>query len=490
MNILLVDDDHDSRSSVAEFLREEGHTVAESANGSEALSTFHSGEFHLVLTDIRMPKMSGIELLRRIRGAEGAQAVDVVLFTGNGDMHSAVEALRAGAYDYLLKPINVEELVAVIDRACERQALKRENFILTKKFEDAVQAATEETRQELSRLKKAYSRSIGLGNVGIFSEAMQNVFQQAKKLHDDRSIPVLIDGETGTGKEVIARYIHYGKGNVTTPFVDINCAAITPNLFESELFGYEAGSFTGGIPKGQKGKLDLAQGGTLFLDEVTEMPTDLQAKLLRVLQEKEFYRVGGLKKLKTDLRIICATNVEIEKKVEQGAFRRDFYYRLNVGRIYLPPLRERAEDIIPLARMFLDNFAQEKGKSFKEISKEAANFLSSYRWPGNVRELKNTMEWVVLMWDGPVLKTSHLGILKNEKTPDIAREIYGTGVIDPDNFSLPWGGLSLNEYTNKVIIKALKMNNGNKTETAKYLGMSRRSLYCRLKSLKNNSELQ
>lgn len=488
MNILLVDDDHDCRSCVAEFLREEGHMVVESANGSEALATFRNGEFNLILTDIRMPKMSGIELLRKIRGATDVQSVDVVLFTGNGDMHSAVEALRAGAYDYLLKPINVEELVTVIERAGERQALKRENYILTKKFEDAVQAATEETRQELTRLKKAYSKSIGLGNVGIFSGAMKQVLQQAKKLHADRSMPVLIGGETGTGKEVVARYIHYGDANVTTPFVDINCAAITPNLFESELFGYEAGSFTGGTPKGQKGKLDLAQGGTLFLDEVTEMPTDLQAKLLRVLQEKEFYRVGGLKKVKTDLRIICATNVDIEKKVEQGSFRRDFYYRLNVGRIYLPPLRERTEDILPLARMFLDHFSREKGKCFKEISKEAADLLLSYKWPGNVRELKNTMEWVVLMWDGAVVKTSHLGILKNEKTPDTPREISGTGTIDPENFSLPAGGLRLNEYTSKVILKALKMNNGNKTETARYLGMSRRSLYCRLKNLNNNTE--
>ncbi|MCL6478779.1 MAG: sigma-54 dependent transcriptional regulator [Peptococcaceae bacterium] len=343
LNILLVDDERESRSYLAEFLREQGHRVAESADGSEALDIFTAGEFHLVLTDIRMPKMSGLELLRKIRGMPGGQDVDVVLFTGNGDVRSAIEALRAGAYDYLLKPINVEELVAVTERAGERQALRRENAILTKKFKDAVEAATEETRQELSRFKKAYYESIGLGNIGVFSQAMKKIFQQARKLHTDRSIPVLIEGETGTGKEVIARYIHYGDGNVTAPFVDLNCAAIAPNLFESELFGYEAGAFTGGTPRGQKGKLDLAQGGTLFLDEITEIPTDLQAKLLRVIQEKEFYRVGGLKKIKTDVRIVCATNVDIEKKVEEGAFRRDLYYRLNVGRISLPPLRERTE---------------------------------------------------------------------------------------------------------------------------------------------------
>jgi len=483
VNILLVDDDHASRTYLGEFLREIGHIVVESADGCAALNAFSSKEFHLVLSDIRMPKMSGIELLQKIRGLPGGQGVDIVLITGDGELRTAIEALRAGAYDYLLKPINIEELVNITERVAEHQSLKRENEILNGKFEDVVKVATEETRQELSRLKKAYYESVGLGKVGIFSEAMKKVFQQARKLRTDRSIPVLIQGETGTGKEIVARYIHYGDGVTTAPFVDINCAAISPGIFESELFGYEAGAFTGGLAKGQKGKLDMAAGGTLFLDEIGEIPTDLQAKLLRVIQEKEYYRVGGLRKIKTDTRIVCATNVDIEEKVRQGKFRQDLFYRLNVGRIYLPPLRQRVEDILPLARMFLARYAREKGKRFEAIGEEAANVLLSYQWPGNVRELKNAMEWVVLMWDDKVVKPAHLGILQKADTCIMPGKVMTAGVLDYQDFTLPPNSLPLEEYTNNIIFKALQMHKGNKTETAKYLGISRRSLYSRLKHL-------
>jgi DNA-binding NtrC family response regulator len=485
VNIILVDDEHESRACVAEFLRELGHRVVECANGRDALETFPAQEFHLVLSDIRMPKMSGIELLRKIRSLPGGQDVDIILFTGYGDMQTAIEALRAGAYDYLLKPVNIEELVKVTERVAEHQALRRENEVLTGKFAEAVKEATEETRQELSRLKKAYCQIIGLGRIGVFSEAMKKVFQQAQKLHADRSVPVLIEGETGTGKEVVARYIHYGKGDVTAPFVDLNCAALAPSMFESELFGYEAGTFTGGLPKGKKGKLDVAMGGTLFLDEITEIPVDLQAKLLRVIQEKEFYRVGGLKKIKTDVRIICATNADIEKKVAQGAFRQDLYYRLNVGRIYLPPLRQRPEEILPLAGLFLMELAREKRKRFEAIGQEAADMLLSYQWPGNVRELKNVMEWVILMWDDSEVKPSHLGILHKTKANIAPTETTSSSIIDHKNFSLPSGSLPIEEYTSNIIRKALQIHNGNKTETAKYLGISRRSLYCRLKHLRD-----
>lgn len=484
MNILLVDDDYASREYLGDFLREVGHTVVESTDGYDALNTFPTKEFHLVLSDIRMPKMSGIELLHKIRGLQYGHNVDIILITGYGELQTAVEALRAGAYDYLLKPINIEELVKVTERVAEHQALKRENEILTGKFEDVVKAATEETRQELSRLKKAYYESVGLGKIGIFSEAMKKVFQQAQKLQTDRSIPVLIQGETGTGKEVIARYLHHGEGATAVPFIDINCAAISPGVFESELFGYEAGAFTGGLAKGQKGKLDMAAGGTLFLDEIGEIPTDLQAKLLRVIQEKEFYRVGGLRKIKTDTRIVCATNVDIEEKVRQGKFRQDLYYRLNVGRVHLPPLRQRVEDILPLARMFLERFAREKGKHFKEIGEDAARVLLSHQWPGNVRELKNAMEWVVLMWDGVEVKPFHLGILHNTNTWIAPGKVMDTtGMLNYKDFSLPPSSLPLEEYTNNIIYKALQMHKGNKTETARYLGISRRSLYCRLRHL-------
>lgn len=482
MKILLVDDDQDSRTYIGEFLSELGHAVVVCEDGDAALKAFDAGFFHLVLSDIKMPRVSGIELLQRLAARPDRQDFDVVLFTGHGDVHTAVEALRAGAYDYLLKPINVEELAAVTERVAERQALRRENRVLNEKFEVKVKEATEETRHELFRLRQAYLKSVGLGELGIFSEPMKEVVRQARKLHTDRSIPVLISGETGTGKELIARYIHYQSGDAANPFIDLNCAALTPGLFESELFGYEAGAYTGGLPKGQKGKLDLAKGGTIFLDEIAEISVSIQAKLLRVIQEKEYYRVGGLKKMKTDTRIICATNVDVQQKIEEGTFRRDLYYRLSVGHIQLPPLRQRTEDILPLAEMFLLGFAREKRKSFKAISRQAADVLLSHDWPGNVRELKNTMEWAVLMWDEAELKPSHLDIL-TAKAKDRPRAAVAPGVIDHENFFLPPGGLPFEDYCNNIILKALEKFKGNKTLTAKYLGISRRSLYCRLNRL-------
>jgi DNA-binding NtrC family response regulator len=482
VRILLVDDDQDSRTYVGDFLRELGHDVVVCEDGDAALKSFHAGFFHLVISDIKMPKVSGIELLQKLSARPDRQDFDVVLFTGHGDVNTAVEALRAGAYDYLLKPINVEELAAVTERAAERQALRRENKVLNEQFEVVVKEATEETRHELSRLRQAYLKSVGLGDLGIFSEPMKKVMVQAQKLHADRSVPVLISGETGTGKELIARYIHYKSGDAATPFIDLNCAALATGLFESELFGYEAGAYTGGLTKGQKGKLDLARGGAIFLDEIAEIPVNMQAKLLRVIQEKEYYRVGGLKKIKTDTRIICATNVNIQERIEEGTFRQDLYYRLSVGHIHLPPLRQRTEDIMPLAGMFLLGFAGEKRKSFKTISREAAHMLLAYNWPGNVRELKNTIEWAVLMWDDLELKPCHLDILTGniKSKPQTAVDL---GVIDHENFFLPPNSLPLEDYCNNIILKVLEKFKGNKTLAAKYLGISRRSLYCRLNRL-------
>lgn len=485
MNILLVDDDRHSRNSVGEFLRDCGHAVTECADGQSALDNFAGGDFHLVLSDIRMPGMSGLELLKRIRALPGKKT-EIILFTGYGDVESAVEALRAGAYDYLLKPINVEELVRVTDRLAEHQSLRRENEILTTRFNDAVKAETEETRQELHRIRKAFVKSMGLDNLILHSEAMQDVIRQAVTLHGDRAMPVLIDGETGTGKEIVARYIHYSEDSIAEPFVDVNCAALAPAIFDSELFGYEAGAFTGGLPGGKLGKFDLARGGTIFLDEIGEIPVELQAKLLRVIQEREFYRVGGLKKIKCDVRLICATNVDLEEQVAQGKFRRDLYYRLNVGRVHLPPLRQRTEDILPLAEMFLTSFSREKRKHFAAISQDAAKILLSYNWPGNVRELKNALERVVLMWDDRELKPAHLVFLSRNPDPapgGIAGGEDVSAVINYKSFLLPPGKLPIDEYVNNIIIQALGRHSGNKTETAKYLGITRRSLYSRLKHL-------
>ncbi len=481
MKILLVDDDRDSRSCVRDFLQDLGHTIVECDNGSEALAVFIKGDFPMVLSDIKMPKMSGLELLHEITQRSPRANTDVVLFTGHGDMESAIEALRAGAYDYLIKPINVEELAVITEHIAEHQALRRENKKLTENFENELLAATKETQQEITRLKKIVSQSVGLDGIGFFSEEMNELVRQAEKYHTDRSIPVLIEGETGTGKEVIAKIIHFGKLQEACPFIDVNCAALTPTLFESELFGYEGGAFTGGLTKGHKGKFDLAQDGTLFLDEVAEIPLEVQGKLLRVLQEKEFYRVGGLKKIKTNVRLVCATNVNLQQKVNEGNFRKDLYYRLKVGHILLPPLRQRQGDILPLAELFVKEFAQQKGKQFQTISQEAAQLLVNYNWPGNVRELRNLMEWVLFMYDGQVLQPFHMTQIDPIRTIVDGIPYNGkNNLIDPDEFYLPAEGLVLEDYIHKIVTKALEMNHGNKTETARYLGISRRSLYTRL----------
>ena len=480
MNILLVEDDRDSRAGVADFLREMGHRVTECGDGDEALAAFLAGDYPMVLSDIKMPTMSGIELLRSIKARGGDKASDIVLFTGHGDMATAIEALRAGAYDYLLKPISVAELAAITDRIAEHQFLLRENKVLTRHFSDQVAAATAETRQEMGRLKKMASLAAGLDNIAFFAPAMRRIAAQAEKYHQDRSMPILIEGETGTGKEIIARLIHYGEMKDPTPLIDVNCAALNGNLFESELFGYEPGAFTGGLAKGQKGKLDLAQGGTLLLDEVGEIPLDLQGKLLRVIQEKEFYRVGGLKKIGADVRIICATNADLGRKVDQGTFRKDLFYRLKVGHIVIPPLRRRREEILPLAEMFLLQFAAQKGRRFKAIDPAAAELLLAYEWPGNVRELRNIMEWVVFMNDDTAVRPGHLDAL-DKGLPVVGRTSAAADrALDPADFTLPAAGFDLENYVDLIVRRALERCRGNKTAAARYLGISRRSLYCRL----------
>ena len=339
MQILLVDDEQEGRSFLANYLSLLGHQVTECASGEEALDAYDGVPFEMIFSDIKMEGISGIELVREIKKVKRQPGADVVLYTGFVDLQLAIGALRAGAYDYLTKPINMDELKAVLERVQEHQALLRENETLTQHFEEEVQAATQVKDRELQQLRRRVAEQAGIGALGVFSETMRRIVQQAEQYHTDRSLPVLIQGETGVGKEIIAKIIHYGSMAEPGPFIDINCTAITPSLFESELFGYEAGSFTGGAVRGQRGKLDMAMGGTLFLDEIAEIPSELQAKLLRVIEERSFYRVGGLKKIKTDIRIVAATNLDFEKRIEEGLFRKDLYYRLKVGQIIIPPLR-------------------------------------------------------------------------------------------------------------------------------------------------------
>ena len=485
MYILLVDEDGNSRESIAKFLRRLGHEVTEAANGGEALGVYLAGDYPMVISDIKMPGMSGIELLQAISATPGGPETDVVLFTGHGDMDTAIQALRAGAYDYLLKPINVEELAVLTNRIAEHQSLRRENVRLTHRFDEEVRVATEETREELARARKLAAQVLGLGTVGFYSDIMQRLVAQARKFHADRSVPVLIEGETGTGKEVIARMIHFGDMDDTAPFVDINCAALPPTLFESELFGYEAGAFTGGLTKGQKGKIDLATGGTLFLDEVGDLPLEAQSKLLRVIQEKEYYRVGGLKKIKADVRLICATNAGLERSVAAGNFRKDLYYRLKVGHIYIPPLRERKTDIIPLAELFLRAFARQKGKRFTAIGEAARRVLEGHSWPGNVRELRGLIECAVLLYNDSVLRPEHLEIAMEDRAPGMAA--LAASAINETG--LPEEGFSLEEHIRQLVLTALEKHGGNKAATARYLGLSRRQFYGRFRTLFEDDEI-
>lgn len=481
MKILLVEDDRKIRTYMLKFLRRLGHEVTEYSNGKEALEAYTSDEYALVLSDIKMPGMSGLEILRTITGRSKQKQADVILFTGYGDIVSAIEALRAGAFDYLLKPVNPEELVNVIDRVAEHQAQKHRQ-----KSGHPLGAAgkTSGSEHDFSRMQKILAQAMGIDNVGFFSDSMRKIIRLATAYHENRNLPVLIEGETGTGKELIARTIHYGAMWEESPFIDINCATIPAHLFESELFGYEGGAFTGASSHGHKGKLDLAKGGTLFLDEISEIPVELQAKLLRVIQEKEFYRVGGLQKIKTDLRIICATNVSLIKCVERGTFRKDLYYRLKVGHVFIPPLRDRQEEIVLLATMFLQEYAAKKGKKFEAITEGAKRILSAHNWPGNVRELRNLMELVVALYDDEELKTVHLsmldGVYEEEKKENEENEENEENVLQPYRFALPKEGFSLQKYVDRIIFQAVEMHNGNKAVTARYLKCSRRTIYHRL----------
>jgi DNA-binding NtrC family response regulator len=472
LHILIVDDEEKSRSVLAKFLHTIGHQVTECSDGRAALDLVGRQEFHLILTDIRMPRMSGIALLRAIRSLPTHPDIRVILFTGYGDQETAITALRFGAYDYLCKPLKLPELLAAIERVARDIGRNREGTASDDTRSSAIQDAAAGAGKE-AYLKAVGSTSIRLGGEALFCEQMVPVIERAGAFHRDRSLPVLIEGETGTGKEVIARLVHFGEGSASLPFIDLNCAALVPQIFESELFGYEAGAFTGSLAKGQRGKLDLAAGGTLFLDEITEMPLELQSKLLRVLQEKEFYRVGGLKKIRTDIRIICATNTNIVEKVEQGTFRRDLFYRLNVGHICLPPLRERREEIVLLAELFLSRYSREKEKQFKALGKEAARMLLAHNWPGNIRELKNAIELAVSLYDDTQLKPEHLDSLLWQQ----GRQAGGQAVMAPS------GRMPLRQNTDKLIIEALEMHRGNKTHAANYLGISLRTLHRHLQHL-------
>jgi DNA-binding NtrC family response regulator len=438
--ILIVDDEEGLRRLLARVLGKEGFQAVAVGSGDEALAQIAAEDFDLVITDIQMPGMNGLELMRRLK--EFDSALPVIVMTAYGTVENAVEALRIGAYDYLTKPFETDELRLTVAKALERERLLAENRYL---------------HQEL---QERYGFS---GIVGS-SPVMQRLFEMASSVAASNA-SVLVSGESGTGKELIARSIHFNSQRKEKPFIVLNCAALSEGVLESELFGHEKGSFSGAVAT-KKGRFELAHEGTLFIDEVGEMSANAQVKLLRVIQEHEFERVGGTRTLPADVRIVAATNKNLEAAVRTGNFREDLYYRLNVINLQLPPLRERREDIEPLARHFLQKYARETGKKVTDLSPRALTCLLGYEWPGNVRELQNVIERAVVLAKGTSL------------TPrDFPQGVHGGDEIC---LQMPERGGSLTDILEdlerQLIVQTLRREQGSQTRTADILGIKRTTL--------------
>ncbi len=370
--ILVIEDDETVRDVLRSFLGEKGFEVTLAENGEAGLDMLRAEKFDLILTDLVMPGITGMDVLREVTAAR--ISAPVIVMTAFGTVQTAVEAMRIGAFDYITKPFNLDELMIVLDKALSVSKLQKENVMLK------------------MQLKKKYNFKGLIGD----SPRMQTVYEMIEKIADTDST-VLITGESGTGKELIAKTIHYNNtSRAGGPFVPLNCAAIPRDLLESELFGHEKGAFTGAVNT-RLGRFELAQGGTLFLDEVGELDPSLQVKLLRVLQEREFERVGGMKTIKVDVRILAATNKDLEKETKDGKFREDLFYRLNVIPLHIPPLRSRQEDLPLLMAFFVQQFCRKKKREPFTFSPAAMQCLLNYRWPGNVRELENLIERISIL---------------------------------------------------------------------------------------------
>jgi two-component system response regulator AtoC len=434
--ILVVDDEPAQRQLLTGSLSRD-YTVVTAASGLEATQLLSHRSFDLVITDERMPGMTGIELIRWIR--ERAPETPVVVLTAYGSVDSAVEAMKLGAEDYLAKPLkSLDELRLVVARVLRQRMLQDKNV-----------------------LHQADTEAQFPPDVVAESEAMKRVLWLASQVAG-QSTTVLLTGESGTGKEVVARFIHRSSPRAEQPFVAVNCAALTDTLLESELFGHEKGAFTGAI-QNRRGRFELANGGTLFLDEIGEMSVNLQAKLLRVLQEQQFERVGGTRTIAVDVRVIAATNKDIAKAMSENTFREDLYYRLSVFPIHIPPLRERRDDIMPLATYFAGKIANRMGRPFRAFSAQAEAILKGHDWSGNVRELMNAVERALIIARG---ETIEAGDLPLRRAADVS--------VAP---SL----LSLAEMEKTAILAALERNGGDRRETARQLGISLRTLQYRLK---------
>jgi DNA-binding NtrC family response regulator len=446
----LIADDHDAlRRGLVRGLTEAGHEIEEASNGNAAIERLHDSYFDIVLSDLKMGGSDGLDVLRTTKALHPTTAV--ILMTAFGSVTTAVEAMKSGAFDYVQKPFEIEEMEVKIEKALEMKRMKNELDYLR------------HTQQDIYE----FDRIVGS------SEALQRVLDMVKKVAKSNTT-CLIRGETGTGKELIAGAVHHNSLRTSRNFVKVNCAALQENLLESELFGHEKGAFTG-ADKQRIGRFEQADGGTLFLDEIGDMSPSTQAKILRVLQEHEFERLGGTRTLRVDVRLIAATNRDLAVMVQSGRFREDLYYRLNVVSIEMPPLRERKDDIVPLAGFFIRRFSAELKKKMDGIDPEAQKLLMRYNWPGNIRELENTIERAMLLAEG---RSIAAGDLRLGEMPTAGGGRDQTSVV-----KIPPTGIPLEDVERHALVEALKMSNWVQKDAAELLSISPRVMNYKIKVL-------
>jgi len=453
--ILIVDDERTLARAVRAFLQESGYEAEVAGDAEQALGLLETLRPDVVFSDVRLPGMSGIELLRRIR--EFDPALPVVIMTAYGTIEGAVEAVKLGAFDYIKKPVDLEELKLLAERAREHSQM----------------------RQELSYYRRRAAREVPFADVIGESPGLRAVLDQARQIAAlDETPPVLITGETGTGKGLVARTIHASSPRGSRPFIEVNCTALPATLMEAELFGHERGAFTD-AKESKLGLFEAAEGGFLFLDEVGDIELALQGKLLKAVEERTVRRVGGIRDRKIDVRILAATNRDLERETERERFRRDLYFRLAVILLRMPPLRERGEDILFLANHFLNRFRSKYGKEASRFDPRARDLLLAYPWPGNVRELSHVIERAVLWSRGPVLDVDHLSLSTPAPAPETAPREPTPAAAEAA--ALPAAGMDLEQWERSIIEQALRESEGNQTRAAQRLGISRDTLRYRLK---------